>query len=221
MENLRLQKSGSRSPWKLEEIRAGFQDFFEKNGHYPTTPEIDTYPYLPSARSIERSFGGAVQLRKTLGIDSQADFRTGAHSSARAHMINTRAHLVEEEVYVFLKEYFGKQFVHREYFFLDDKRTRADFFVYDSESGFCVDVFYPSDRRNLIGCLNSKLAKYVGHQMNQYPVLFLQMNKELTQELLDSVVANKTNKLLSGHQLFTWGSFTAFCSKRKPLEIKK
>ena len=220
MEHLRVQKSGSQKPWKIEELKAGLENFYTKNGRYPTAPEVDVHPYLPSARTIERSFGGLVELRKILNLDTQTDFREGAHSSERAHKINTRAHDTEQEVYIFLQGQFGKQFVHREYFFLDDKRTRADFFVYDSASGFCVDVFYPSDRRNLIGCLNSKLAKYQGPQMNQYPVFFLQMNKELDQGLLDAVINNKKKKLLTGHHLLSWDSFREFCKKRIPLKIQ-
>lgn len=216
-----MQKSGGQRQWNIEELKAGLEDFFNKNGRYPTAPEVDAYQYLPSARSIERSFGGLVELRKKLDLDTQADLREGAHSSARAYKINARSHDVEQIVYSFLKERFGKQFVHREYFFLDDKRTRADFFVYDKASGFCVDVFYPSDKRNLTGCLNSKLAKYQGPQMNQYPVIFLQMNMELDQELLDAVSKNKKNKLLAGHQLFTWESFVEFCSGREPLQIQE
>lgn len=216
-----MQKKGGQRQWNIEELRAGLEDFHTKNGRYPTAPEVDAHPYLPSARSIERSFGGLIGLRKTLGLDTQSDLREGAHSSARAYKINARAHGVEQDVYTFLKKYFGKQFVHREYFFIDDKRTRADFFVYDSTSGFCVDVFYPSDRRNLIGCLNSKLSKYQGPQMNQYPVIFLQMNNELDQELLDTLVRNKKNKLQSGHMLLTWSSFTEFCAGRKPLRIQE
>lgn len=216
-----MQKKGGQRQWNIEELRAGLEDFYTKNGRYPTAPEVDTHRYLPSARSIERSFGGLIELRKKLGLDTQADFREGAHSSARAYKINTRAHDVERVVYTFLKESFGKQFVHREYFFLDDKRTRADFFVYDKTSGFCVDVFYPSDRRNLIGCLNSKLGKYQGPQMNQYPVIFLQMNNELGQELLDAVLKNKKNKLQPGHMLLSWSSFIEFCAGRKPLRVQE
>ncbi len=214
-----MQKNGSREPWTLEELRAGFENFNAKHGHYPTAPEIDAHPYLPSARTIERSFGGVVELRKSLGLDAQSDLRKGAHSSKRASTINVRAHRVEQEVYTYLEKFFGRQFVHREYFFLDDKRTRADFFVYDNLSGFCVDVFYPSDRRNMIGCLNSKLNKYQGLQMNQYPVIFLQMNKEIDQDILDEIIKNKKKKLLQGHLLYTWDSFKEFCSKRKPLKI--
>lgn len=220
MNHLRTQRSGGQKQWDLEELRAGLENFYEKNERYPTASEVDAHPYLPSARSVERSFGGLVELRKVLGLDTQADFREGAHSSERAYKINARAHKNEQEVYKFLEERFGKHFVHREYFFLDDKRTRADFFVYDKTSGFCVDVFYPSDRRNLIGCLNSKLAKYQGPQMNQYPVIFLQMNKELDQSILDTLVKNKEKKLLAGHRLLSWGSFKEFCGKRDPLKIE-
>lgn len=221
MEHLRAQKSGSQKPWKIEELKAGLENFYTKNGRYPTAPEVDAHPYLPSARTIERRFGGLVDLRKVLNLDTQTDFREGLHSSERAHKINTRAHQNEQEVYEFLKEKFGRKFVHREYFFLDDKRTRADFFVYDKMGEFCVDVFYPSDRRNLIGCLNSKLAKYHGPQMTQYPVIFLQMNGELDQSDLDSLVENKEKKLLVGHLLLSWNSFKEFCNKRAPLDIQK
>ena len=162
-----------------------------------------------------------MELRKTLGLNTQADLREGAHSSKRAYKINERAHHVEQEVYEFLKERFGKQFVHREYFFLDDKRTRADFFLYDKTSGFCVDVFYPSDRRNLTGCLNSKLEKYRCPRMKQYPVIFLQMNKDLDQDLLDALISHKKNKLLEGHYLYSWESFKEFCAKRNPLKIER
>ncbi len=221
MDYLRAQKTGSQAPWKLEELKAGLENFNTKHGHYPTAPEIDKYPYLPSARTIERKFGGVIGLRKTLGLNTQSDLREGAHSSKRASTINARAHRVEKEVYTYLEKLFGRQFVHREYFFLDDKRTRADFFVYDNSSGFCVDVFYPSDRRNLVGCLNSKLAKYQGPQMNQYPVIFLQMNKEIGQSVLDAVVKNKKKKLLTGHSLLSWDFFTEFCNKREPLMIER
>lgn len=219
MDNLRTQKYGGQKPWKIEELRAGLENFYTENNRYPTAPEVDAYTYLPSARSIERSFGGLVELRKALGLETQSDLRHGAHSSARAHKINARAHHIEREVSVYLEGLFGRQFVHREYFFFDDKRTRADFFVYDKSNGFCVDVFYPSDRRNLIGCLNSKLAKYQGPQMNQYPVIFLQMNKELNQKLLDDIIRNKKKKLLVGHMLLSWDSFVKFCTTRKPLKI--
>lgn len=216
---LRVQKTGGQKPWTLEELSAGLEHFYSEHGKYPTAPDIDKYPYLPSARSIERSFGGVIQLRKHLKLDTQPDLRSGKHSTERAYRINSRAHEIEATVYEFLKSIFGKEFVHREYFFSDDMRTRADFFIYDKNKGFCVDVFYPSDKRNLTGCLNSKLLKYHSEYMRQYPVIFLQMNESIPQERLDALVENKKKGLAQGQYLMSWGMFQEFCKSRDPLKI--
>ena len=218
---LRLQKKGNQKPWTLEELSLGLEHFYNENKRYPTASEVDTYPYLPSSRSIERRFGGLVGLRQNLKLETQVDLRSGKHSAERASKINRRAHGVELRVYEFLQNIFGKEFVHREYFFTDDRRTRADFFVYDIKKGFCVDVFYPNDRRNLIGCLNSKLLKYHTEYMRQYPVIFLQMNEGIAQETLDTIVQNKKKKLSQGQYLMSWKTFQNFCKSRDPLKITK
>jgi hypothetical protein len=220
MNHLRPQKKGNQKPWSKEELKAGLEHFYVQYKHYPSAPEIDGYSYLPSARTIERSFGGVVKIRKLLRLNGQHDLRTGVHSSERALKIKKRSHTIEHEVYEFLIKIFGKEFVHREYFFLDDKRTRADFFVYDEGNGFCVDVFYPSDKRNLLGCLNSKLAKYNCIYMQQYPVIFLQMNKDIDQGSLNKILKNKINKLSKHQELMSWETFESFCRKRKPLHLK-
>lgn len=216
---LRAQRSGKQKPWTREELSAGLKHFFDTNSRYPTATEVDTYPYLPSVRSIERRFGGLVQLRKQLGLKGQSDFRSGQHSRERARKINSRSHKIEQTVYDFLQDMFGKEFVHREYFFTDDRRTRADFFVYDSKKGFCVDVFYPSNRRNLIGCLNSKLKTYHTKHMRQYPVIFLQMNEDISQDTLDKMIRNKKNALATGQYLMAWGTLQEFCRSKGSLQV--
>jgi len=218
---LRQQKKtgGREIPWTLEELSSGLEHFFKEHGRYPTATEVDAYPYLPSARSIERSFGGLVALRKRLNLSGDSDLRAGAHSSARARSINARAHQNESRVYEFLIKKFGHEFVHREYFFTDDHRTRADFFVYDNSTGFCIDVFYPANLRNLTGCLNIKLNKYNGEAMHQYPVIFLQMNEDISQEEADDLAGKKTRQLSKDQHLMCWGTFETFCNTRKPLGV--
>ncbi|MBX4195857.1 hypothetical protein KW796_02800 [Candidatus Parcubacteria bacterium] len=219
---LRLQKAGGKQkPWTLEQLKAGLEHFYKEHKRYPTATEVNKYPYLPAARSIERSFGGLVALRKQFGLGDNHDFRTGNYSAERARVINERGHKLENEVYTFLVKAFGKEFVHREYFFIDDKRSRADFFVYDKGGGFCIDIFYPSDKRNLTGCINSKLGKYVGDQMNKYPVIFLQMNTDISQGEVDKLVSNKKKQLGSWQKLMCWDTFTGFAKKRRPLKIDK
>lgn len=216
---LRTQRSGKQKPWTIEELSIGLKHFFDTNSRYPTASEVDVYPYLPSARSIERRFGGLVQLRKQLDLKGQSDFRSGQHSTERARKINSRSHKIEQTVYDFLQSMFGKEFVHREYFFTDDRRTRADFFVYDNRKGFCVDVFYPSNRRNLTGCLNSKLRTYHTKHMRQYPVIFLQMNEDISQDTLDKMIRNKKNTLATGQYLMAWDAFQEFCRSKGSLQV--
>ncbi len=80
-----MQKAGNQEPWKLEELKAGLENFNTKHGHYPTAPEIDSDPYLPSARTIERKFGGIIGLRKALKLDTQTDMREGVHNNFTYH----------------------------------------------------------------------------------------------------------------------------------------
>ena len=215
-------RSGKGTGWTYEQIEAGMRHFYAKNGHHPTAHEIDDYPYLPSSRSIERAFGGLVALRKRMGLtEDELDLRAGSHSTRRAYSINERAHKVEATVYEHLVKLFGRELVHREYFFPDDRRTRADFFVYDAHGGFCVDVFYPKDLRNLTGCVNSKRVKYCDAVMLQYPVILLQMNKAVEQPELDRMVSKKKKPLPKNTSLMTWGTFTSFCARRKRLNIAR
>jgi len=207
--------------WPLERIQEGLKRFHGEHGRYPTATEFDAYEYLPRAKTIERRFGGLVALRKQLVLGTESDFRTGSHSSKRAHAINKRAHEQERVVYNFLIRRFGKEFVHREYFFTDDHRTRADFFVYDRAKGFCVDVFYPASLHNLTGCLNIKLTKYAGPKESlPYPIIFLQMNEAMGQQTLDDFIKRKKRGLAKDQCLMTWKAFQEFCAERKPLRVR-
>ncbi len=206
--------------WKLESIEYGLWRFFEQHGRYPTTREVDHDPNLPSSRQIQRQYGGLKKLRERLGWSEQTDFTKGDHSSQRAYSINQRAHQTEKEVYDFLIKKFGVQFVHREYMFTDDGRSRTDFFIFDKQGNFSVDVFYPKDKFNLIGCLNSKIQKYDSDIMIQYPVIFLQLNKDISEEEMEKIVANKKRKLDRNQFLMGWQKFKDFCDKRTRLTVK-
>ncbi|MDP3726375.1 MAG: hypothetical protein Q8R36_04225 [bacterium] len=208
------QKNGHRGSWTLNEIKTGFQKFYEIHGRYPTSREIDVFEYLPSSRSIQRRFGGLVSVREALGLNTSFDLRTGEHSSKRAKEISVRAHKIEKEVYDYLINIFGIEFVHREYFFTDDRRTRTDFFVYCKNRNFSVDVFFPKDRHNFIGCLNSKMKTYKDVGTLQYPVIFLQMNKNISGEEIRKILARKKNKLHTYQQVMVWDEFREFCNKK-------
>lgn len=208
--------------WPIERIEEGINRFYKENHRYPTATEFDECPYLPRAKTAERRFGGLVALRRLLKIVGQHDLRAGAHSSKRAHIINDRAHKLEKSVYDHLCQWFGKEFVHREYFYTDDHRTRADFFIYDISGGFCVDAFYASSLKNVGGCLNLKISKYLqGKELLPYPVIFLQMNNGIKQTKLDDLVSKKKRGLGENRLLMSWASFEKFYKGRKPIRILK
>lgn len=204
--------------WTLEKIANGFEKFKAEKCRYPTAVEIDECSYLPSSRQIQRRFsGGLPELRKKLKLDGPMDFSKGEYSSERARTIGRRAHKIEKEVYDYLIERFGKPFVHREYFFTDDRRTRTDFLVYCKNGNFCVDVFYPKDKKNLIGCLNSKMRTYGYAEMLEFPVIFLMMNEQISKEEISGLLKRKKNGLRRGQLVMRFGELKEYCAKKVPL----
>ena len=63
----------------------------------PTAPEVDRTNYLPSARQIQRHFGGLKALRELLGYDD-TDFGSGTSRSNIAIRGNLRAKEAEREL---------------------------------------------------------------------------------------------------------------------------
>ena len=156
-------------------------------------------------------------MRKQLKLDGPEDFTKGAYSSERARLIGTRAHKTEKEVYDYLVGIFGRPYVHREYFFTDDRRTRTDFLIYCTNGNFCVDVFYPKDRKNLMGCINSKMRTYGNVNLLEYPVIFLMMNRDISQEEIVEYLRTKKKKLSGKQEVMTFGKLQEYCKKKIPL----
>jgi hypothetical protein len=211
--SLRKQSPGKQKPWTEEELSAGLVHFYKEHKKYPTSQEVDSYPYLPSARSIQRSHGGLVVLRKKLKLASEVDFRTGTHSSKRAKTINKRSHKIEADVHQILIDRFGVEFVHREFFFTDDRRARTDFYVYTEKGTFCVDVFYPKDKHSLLGCLNSKMRTYKGALQK---IIFLMMNPDISSGEVKSILENKKNKLANNQTMHTLEDFKVYIREQEP-----
>ena len=210
-----------KNKWNLENIKIGLKKFYSEHKRYPTSTETDSVGYLPSSRQIQRRFGGLPALRKSLKLSGPEDFTKGEYSSLRAKTINTRSYKTEKVIYDYLVGKFGIEFVHREHFFTDDRRTRTDFFIHAKDGNFSIDVFFPKDKHSLIGCINSKMRTYDNNSMIQYPVIFLMMNPNITIEDIDKYVGNKKNKLNSNQHVMTLPQMKKFCENKKPLKISK
>ena len=200
--------------WTIEKIKAGFEKFYAENKRYPTSAEIDAYHALPSSRQIQRRFGGLPAIRTHLKLKGPEDFTKGTYSSDRARTIAKRAHKVENEVYEYLISIFGKPFVHREFFFSDDKRCRTDFYIYYKDGNFLVDVFYPKDKSSFINCLNNKMRVYGNSATFEHPIIFLMMNENIGEETIRKILENKKNKVLKHQRVMTYGQFKEYCKGR-------
>ena len=208
-----------KTKWTIDKIKLGFESFFAANGRYPTSAEIDNYPKLPSSRQIQRRYGGLPALRKELKLKGPENFTKGEYSSKRAFLINRRFYKLENDVYKFLADRYTEPFVQREYFFTDDRRNRADFYIYCENGNFCVDIFYPKDRRSLATCLNSKLRTFKQDQSAKFPVIFVMMNENISAEVIEDVLGNKKIKLKSNQMVLTYEEFKKFCLSKKPRKI--
>lgn len=176
--------------WTLDNLKDGFQYFFDTNGHYPTAIEIDTFDYLPTSRTIQRRFGGLQELRKVLGL-TILNFTAGEVRSESARKVGKRGFKIEKELEGILVAKFGKEFVHVEHPFGSSKK-RVDFFVYCPSGSFGVDVFYPASIYNMKTILNLKIKAYKDFSEDNYLVVG---NPEITQEQIDLVIKNKKKTL--------------------------
>ena len=175
-----------------EQIVAILKEFFNKNGDWPRAQEIPTL-----ARMIQRRFGGLAPFREKHGL-GYLDYTKGPYRSKITKEFNVRGHAKEDEVFKFLVRKYGRVNVHREYFFTDDSRSRADFFIFSEKGNVVVDCFYPKNISSLVGCLNLKISKY--KKLNSYvskcPVIFLQLNETISSESIsDLAIVKKAHSI--------------------------
>lgn len=158
-----ITKGGKNVNWTLDKIRDGFDNFYKNYGHYPTAHEVDDYVLLPSSRQIQRSFGGLVNLRKSLNLLTE-NYTKGEIRSKTASNINTRAKKYENIIHRLLTNKFDEKFIHIEKPLQQDdeysSKDRLDFYVYAKPANFSVDVFGVKDERGVINVFNIKERKY-------------------------------------------------------------
>ncbi len=188
--NLRKKTSAAQTPWQKEQIKAGFEYFKKLNGRYPSAREIDTFDYLPTSRSIQRSFGGLEKMRLELGFDiSLTNLTKGTVRSDKAKETYANAVDLEESFYNYLINQIPEINVH-EHKILRPGHICCDFYVYTSASrGFAIDIFYAQDMFTLARTVNIKVSRY--KDLTQ-PVYFVVVgNENLDQQGIDSLMNNK------------------------------
>lgn len=201
MEHLRSSKLKPKGLWAKDELKAGFMKYAEDFGRFPTAVDIDTYEFLPSSRSIQRSYGGLVRLRRELFPDEVENFTKGKHRSdiARETFINSQNY--EEKFYEDLCKSLDTVAVH-EHKIIRPGRVASDFFIYkDDESGVCIDLFYAKDLYSLRGVINYKAKHY---QKVSCPVLLVLIDGNVVaQDQIDRILSARREPLPSHIQVMT------------------
>lgn len=157
-----------RIPWTTDRIREGFERFKTQENRLPTALEIDSLPYLPSSRYIQKKFGGLEKLRSLLGY-SDTHFGKGSFRSTIANRVNERGRAAELSLQNILQDKFGDPFVHIERMF-GTLKNRVDFYIFCPEGNFGIDVFHTDSIRNLKSVVNIKSRKYAQFRQTLYLV---------------------------------------------------
>jgi hypothetical protein len=202
--NLKKAERHSKEKWTIENIRDGFEYFYELNGRYPASEETDRFEYLPSRKSIERSFGGMVNIRKTLNLSGAKDFTRGKTRSKKAREAFLRSQNYEEKFYKYLSSKIAEVRIH-EHKIMRPGDTACDFFVYTcSTRGIFIDLFYAQDMHSLRGVVAIKTKKCLNVT---HPVYFVLVeNDKINQKQLDELNSNRKT-LLPKHILVVTEDF--------------
>lgn len=184
---MELRKSvlGKQKNWTKEEIILGISEFIKLHNRFPKSIEMDRFENLPTARSVQRTFGGLLQLKKELGILDM--YHSGDFRSKTAARIGQRALKQENEIGSFLEERFGEVCVHRQGSASRDNKERLDFIVFFRGGKFGVDTFYVEDEYSLKANYVSKAKKYKDFP---YDLYFVQMNQSIPETSLARVAAS-------------------------------
>ena len=198
----------------IRNMKNGFERFFEENGHYPISVEIDSCKYLPSSRFIQRRFGGVSKLREALGLEI-TDYTKGKYRSERAAMSIQKSEDTQNEIYRILVNRFGKMCVHREEPYSENSRQRTDFEVHHKGGHFYIDAFHPGTKLSFMTCLNFKIRKYDNPSF-WGKIIFLNTNNDV-----DCDVSSKKIGLKRKQQVMNVNQLKEFIDTLKPIEIKK
>lgn len=204
--------------WTLEKVRDGFEKFYELYNRYPTAYDVDDFEFLPSARQIQRKFGGLEKLRKDLGLKIET-YTSGEDRINKIASFNKRGRECENVVYQVLNEIFDEKFIHIEkptcgniIMNSYDNKSRYDFYVYAKPSNFAVDVFGTEDERGVVKNMNIKEKKY--KKLNHHEeIYFVYFGNNVNKTKVNSWMNNKKIALPNTWKVMDFTEFKDSLSK--------
>lgn len=145
--------------WDLATIKSGIDNFIVEYGKMPTSNDFSSTNSLPSARQVQRMFGGLENLRKELGYEEQ-NFTKGTLRKKIAIEANTRGLDAEDAFEPILIEKFGEPYVHVQKRYYKGSKNRYDFLVYAKNHAFGIDIFTTSRSTYIVNNIRHKVIRY-------------------------------------------------------------
>lgn len=205
-----------QSIWTQEVIKKGIERFILENSRPPTARDFDNCQYLPSARQIQRTYGGLPALRSLLGLE-QLDFTKGDLRREIALKGYNDGLTAEENLELLLVAHFGEPYVHTQKRYGVHTKNRYDFFVYCRGECFAVDVF-TTGRAEYIGTnIRHKIAKY--QELGTFAIYFVaagtydDLSIQKAIKSLPSLISSPNIKVVSEEQ------FLKEMYRKEPLRI--
>ncbi len=186
-ESTHYKKKEIPKTWSIEQLKEGFDRFIKENGRLPTAYEVDDMSYLPSARQIQRRWGGLSNLRRELGY-GEVHFGKGELKAERTKLTGKRGGDAEDKLNNLLVTRFGELFVHSEKRF-GLARNRVDFVVYAENATIGIDVFATDEKRAIIKNIAIKIPKYTDFPSN-IPLYFVVWSEIPSQDDISDAVKN-------------------------------
>lgn len=193
---LHLQRMANEKYTK-HQLNTNIQRFIAENGREPTAYDFDTTSYLPTARQIQRRYGGLKALRAEFGL-STLDHTTGAiRSKTAAQAVNNSQkdeathhnRLVEKYSDPDNNVWVSRQYAYQQYIPGANYYANilCDTCIEDRPNNhrILIDFFSAKDEQSVGGSIRikaQKLAKYPPAFFYPYPtyeVLFVCLNPDL------------------------------------------
>jgi hypothetical protein len=132
-------------------------------------------------------------LKKEMGI-ANPDDRKGERRAMVASASMASSILSENLMYASLIEKYGKINVHRWEPYADGIQKRSDFGIYTADGKhYFIDIFWASNYKNAMNCINIKLNKIPEGVMDQ--IFLVCTNREINKKEMYLRIKNKTNKI--------------------------
>ena len=194
----------------LEQIKYSFELFKEKNGRYPLSYEVVVGgPYsFPSAKTIDRHFGGMKALRKLLGLET-TDYTAGPNRSKELKEVILPRFIESEAVfYNDLLKFFDGENIHGQQTYKANSNVRSDFIVNTKNGKLGIDIFHANNYFSLSGCINSKLKKL--KPITDTDIYLVSVADTITSEDIKKYTERKKGPMNSNIKLFTKKDFLKY-----------